>query len=77
MVTIKLKVSGKILDKVLWLLSQFKREDLEIIGPDPATESNKKHLQDAYRRLESGDAVMYSVEEADELLEKTIKKHED
>lgn len=76
MVTIKLNVSDKILDKVLWLLSQFKSEDLQIIETSPEFESNKKHLEKDLNRLNSGEAKIFSIEETDDFLEKTIKEFE-
>lgn len=77
MATLKLRVSDKILNKVLWLLSQFKSEDLEILESDQAFEQHKAYLAKEFKRLKSGKARMYSLEEADEALEKTIRKHED
>ena len=36
MTTIKLRVSDKIVDNVMWLLGQFKSDDLEVIDTDSA-----------------------------------------
>lgn len=76
MATIKIKVSDKILDKVVWLLRQFKPEDLEILESDPNFESNKAYLDKELNRLRSGEAKTFSVEEADQILEKTIREYE-
>lgn len=76
MATIKLNVSDKILDKVLWLLGQFKSEDLQIIESSSEFESNKKYLEKELSRLHSGEAKTFSIEETDEFLEKTIRKYE-
>lgn len=76
MATLKLRVSDKILDKVLWLLGQFKSEDLQILDSDEKFEADKLYVQAELERLESGKSKSYSLEEVDELLENTIRSHE-
>ncbi len=76
MATVKLRVSDKVLNKVLWLLGQFDPEELEIIEDTDEFVSQKKQLNQQAYRLENGEAKTYSVEEADVILEKTIRKHE-
>lgn len=75
MATITLRVSEKVLDKVMWLLRQFKAEDVEVIEDD-GFEINKRYVHKEYDRMKSGQSKAYSVEEADEMLEKTIRRHE-
>jgi|AntRauTorckE6833_2_1112554.scaffolds.fasta_scaffold83246_3 hypothetical protein len=77
MAIIKLKVSEKILDKFLWLLGQFKNEDLQIVEGDEKYESDQKYAQEQLNKLESGKDKTYSLKEAEELLEQTIRKNED
>ena len=77
MATIKLKVSDKILDKVLWLLKQFNIEDLEIIESDVVFDENMSYVHSEFERLKSGKSTMYSIDEADEMLEKVIREYED
>ena len=76
MTTIKLKVSDKILDKFIWLLNQFSKEDLTIIEEDESFNSNKENLKKELDYVESGKAKFHSVNEANEILEKVITKHE-
>jgi len=76
MATITLKVSDKILDKVLWLLRQFNSEDLQVIENNEQFEEDKIHAQKELQRLESGESKSYSVDELEVLLEKTIRQHE-
>ncbi|KYG75058.1 hypothetical protein EV198_0413 [Roseivirga ehrenbergii] len=76
MATLKLKVSDKILDKVLWLLSQFKKEDLQILDAEGTFETDKRYVQNELKRLESGESKAYSIEEVDNLLENSIRKYE-
>lgn len=76
MATLKLKVSDKILDKVVWLLSQFKAEDVQILESDEQFEADKLYAQNELARLESGVSGSYTIDQLDELLEKTIRQHE-
>lgn len=76
MATLKLKVSDKILDKVLWLLGQFKSEDLQIVDSEASFETSKRYVQNELKRLESGEAKSYSIDEVDEILEKSIREYE-
>lgn len=76
MATLKLKVSDKILDKVMWLLGQFKSEDLQIVESDDSYEANKRYVQHELSRLESGESKSYSIEEVDEILENSIRQYE-
>jgi IS1 family transposase len=76
MATIKLRVSEKVLDKVMWLLHQFKAEDVEVIENDDF-EIQKRSVQREYDRMANGQSKTYTVEEADAILEKTIRRYED
>jgi IS1 family transposase len=76
MATIKLRVSEKVLDKVMWLLHQFKAEDVEVIENDDF-EIQKRSVQREYDRMANGQFKTYTVEEADAILEKTIRRYED
>lgn len=76
MATLKLKVSDKILEKVIWLLGQFKSEDLQIVESDDSFEANKRHVQHELNRLESGASKSYSIDQGDEILENSIRQYE-
>lgn len=65
-----------ILEKVPKLISQFMAEGLEVIEQDDPFESNKKYVQRELDRLESGESKSYTLEQLNEVLEKTINKHE-
>jgi endo-alpha-1,4-polygalactosaminidase (GH114 family) len=77
MATLKLKISDRILDKVLWLLGQFKSEDVEIIQDEESTEENRRYVRETLQKLEQGKSRVYSMEALDDMLEKTIKAYED
>lgn len=77
MTTIKLKINDRILDKVLWLLSQFNKEDVQILGSqDDFFEENKKHVERALERLESGKSKSFSAKEVDDVMENLIRSYE-
>lgn len=76
MATIKPKVSEKILDKVLWLLGQFSPDEVEVLESDAVLLENKSELKEELGRIKSGEAKSYSLEEADEILEETIRRYE-
>lgn len=73
MATLKLKVSDKVLDKVVWLLSQFRQEDVEIIESGDSFEVDRKYVHEELRRLESGESKSYTIDEVDEILENSIR----
>ena len=75
MTTIKLKVSDKVLDKLLWFLKQFKSEDVEIIKGD-SFEEDQNYLHEQLLRYEKGEAKTYSLEELDLILNQSIKNRE-
>ncbi len=75
MTTIKLRVSNKILDKLLWLLKQFKAEDLEILD-EGSFEENQSYFQEQLARYEKGEAKTYSYDELDAILTQSIKNRE-
>jgi len=73
MKTIKLEVSNKVYTKILWLLKQFKPEEVRVIDEN---KSIKNYLNGELSAIEKEDADFLTVEELDELLEKRISKYE-
>lgn len=79
METIKLEVSRKIYDNLVWLLHQFRPEDLKIIEErkkDQKFTQDKKYLDEQLALIDSGKAKFISIEEMEEMLEKTLKEYE-
>ncbi len=76
MKSITLKINEKIYDKFLWLLKQFKKEDIQIIDEDVNFDKNKEYLQGEAERISKGETKFFSLNEAEQRLEKVIKKHE-
>ncbi len=73
MKTIKLEISNKIYDKVLWLLEQFNSEDLKIIDDNKTI---KNYLSKELETIDNGTAEFISLEELDKVLEERISKYE-
>jgi hypothetical protein len=77
--SIRLKISDKIYDNVLWWLSKFSKDEVEIIienSDEQTFEENKKYLSEELNEILDGSAKFLSEEEAEYRLEKVIKKHE-
>lgn len=78
--SIRLKISDKIFGNVMWWLSKFSKDEVEIIfddNDDATFEKNKKYLKKELEEILSGNAKFLSEEEAEYKLEQIIKKHED
>ncbi|MEI6059248.1 MAG: tRNA pseudouridine synthase A [Bacteroidota bacterium] len=76
MQTLKLKVDDGIYEKVLWLLSKFSKEEIEILTETPDFETNKKDLESELNEILKGEARFLSVEEAEKRLNNSINQHE-
>tara|TARA_B100000780_G_C20978501_1_gene390905 strand:+ start:91 stop:336 length:246 start_codon:yes stop_codon:yes gene_type:complete len=76
MATLKLKVNDQILGQFLKLLKRFKVEDVEIIDSDSQFIKDQTHVQHEIARVKSGEAKLYTLEEADAIFEETIKQYE-
>lgn len=74
METIKLAVNKKIYKKVMWLLSQFNPKDLIII--DEKDDAHTAYLKKQLDEIDSGKAEFISIDQLDDLLEQSIKRHE-
>ncbi|SNR55950.1 hypothetical protein [Flavobacterium sp. ov086] len=76
MEAIRLEFQPEIKEKVLKLLSEFSPNELRIIEEDSNFEEDKRKVHEAYAKLKSGNTKLYTFEELDEILEKTISKYE-
>jgi tyrosyl-tRNA synthetase len=77
--SIRLKISDKIYENVLWWLSKFSKDEVEIIienSDEQTFEENKKYLSEELNEFLDGSAKFLSEEEAEYRLERVIKKHE-
>lgn len=74
--TIRLKINDKVYDKIIWLLSKFNKQEVEIINEDAEFFENQKYLERELSEMLSGDASFIEIDEAEERLEKIIKQNE-
>lgn len=74
--TLKIKISDKVYDKLMWLLSKFSKDEIEIISDDESFIETKSYLEKEYKEILNGKASFHSVEEFDQTLEDSIGKNE-
>lgn len=60
MYTIKLKISDKVYDKFIWLLSKFNKEEIEIVSEQNDLKSTKDYLNQELTEIETGKANFIS-----------------
>ena len=77
MQTIKLKIDDRIYDKLIRQLSEFSKDEVEIVIDEPNYTEIKKYLDEELDDITSGNAKFLTVEEAEQRLENRIRKHED
>ncbi len=75
--TAHLKISDKIYDRLMALLNDFSKDDLEVISESTYYTEAKEYLQSELESIKKGKAKFLSVEEAEERFEKIIKKYKD
>ncbi|MDP4764348.1 MAG: hypothetical protein NWQ55_07870 [Salibacteraceae bacterium] len=76
MATIRLQISEKVLDKVLWLLGHFSKDEVEIIEEDLAFIEQKEFVQKELDRMDKGEVDFVSMEEMNRQVRALISKHE-
>ena len=72
---LRLKVSDKIYHNLIWLLSKFTKEEVEVLTDDTFVK-NQKYLEAELHEITEGKAAFLSFAEAEEKLNLVIKKHE-
>ena len=76
METFRLEFQPSIKAKILELLCSFSFEELKIVEEGPDFDRNKRELDASVKKIHNITAKLYSFEELDAILEKTIAKHE-
>jgi hypothetical protein len=77
MASLRLNINEKVLDKVLWLLGHFSKEEVEIIYEDAEFIGNRKTVQDQLKKIEEGKAQFLTIEELEAQVQETISKYGD
>ncbi len=74
--TIRLKISDKVYDKLMWLLEKFSKDEIEILSDNESYAETKNYLERELNEIYSGNASFHSIEEFDRKLENSIRANE-
>ena len=77
MQTIRLQVSSGTYKHLMWFLSRFKKEEIQIIKEDEEFVSVQNYLKEELASIEDGSAEFVDIDELDAELETTIRQYED
>ena len=77
MQTIRLRVNEKIYKNLMWFLSRFNKEEIQVIQEDDEFLSVKHYLEKELKNIENGNVESIGIEQLDKDLEATIRKYED
>jgi hypothetical protein len=76
MQTIRLRINEKIYDRLIWLLSKFNKDEIEIISENAEFLENKKYLESELDEIIQGKSDFVDINVANERLETIISKNE-
>jgi hypothetical protein len=76
MQTVRLRINDKVYDKVMWLLSKFNRNEIEIIPDDSSYIKYQEYLQNELDEINNGKAKFQSIDELEARLDNVIKNRE-
>lgn len=74
MTTLTLRVSDSVYEKLVWLLSKFGKDELEIIERDEKFLKDKLYLENELNEILSSETQMLSFDEVSELLDRKIEE---
>jgi len=74
--TLKLKVNDRVYDKLMWLLSKFNKDEIEVIADTSDFTSHQKYLAEELSEIQKNEATFIELDEAEKRLEEVINKHE-
>ena len=77
MQTIRMMVSDEIFDNLMWFLSRFNADEIQVINESNEYVSIRKYLQHELNQLEEGTTEYMTLEALEHQLEETINKHAD
>lgn len=75
MQTIRLRVNDKVYKNLLWFLSKFSKDELQIIEENEEFLSVRKDLHKALDKVEKGNEDFINQKQLDDELEATIRKY--
>lgn len=77
MPVIRLRINEKIYNKLIAVLSKFRKEDVEVIIEDQHFQKNQKYLHSELEQIKEGNAIFLDIDQVEEKLEKIISQDED
>lgn len=76
MQVIKLKVKDSIYEKLIWFLSKFNKDEVEIIHDDKEFRLNQKYLEMELKEILEGKAKFIDIDDAEKQLDDLLKGNE-
>ncbi len=76
MQTIRLRVNDKVYKYLMWFLSKFNKEEIQIIEENREFISVKDYLSKELIKVDKGTIEYFDFDELDNDLENTIRKYE-
>ena len=76
MQTIRLRVNDKVYKYLMWFLSKFNKEEIQIIEENREFISVKDYLSKELIKVDEGTIEYFDLDELDSDLENTIRKYE-
>lgn len=67
--TLRLRVNDRVYDKLIWLLSKFNKDEVEIIPENIDFATNQKYLDGELNEILEGKARFIEMDEAEQRLE--------
>lgn len=74
--TLRLHISDKVYDKLLWFLNRFDKSEIEIVQENTAFSSNKEYLSNELDKLNSNQATFVSSEDLNNSIDEIISNYE-
>ncbi|OFY50182.1 MAG: tRNA pseudouridine synthase A [Bacteroidetes bacterium GWF2_41_31] len=76
MQSIRLEVSNKVYKHLMWFLSRFSEKEIRVIKEDKSFLSVQEYMQNELLSVNEGTAEYIEIDQLEDDLEKTIRKHE-
>ena len=76
MQTIRLRVNDKIYKNLMWFLSRFNKEEIQLIRENNEFLSIQEYLIKELEKIETGTSEFISIDQLENELENTIQKYE-
>lgn len=74
--SVKLWVNDAVYDKLIRLHGKFSKDEIQIVNETPDFAENQKYLTGELNKIPDGQARFVEMEEVEQRLENTLKKHE-